>query len=122
MKGKKNIFQVPANNNHGWSSQSSDSEDDHMKQRNVSSDEEDLQKAVQDLGLVVLDCTPTESRTRQLPRQTTRKSRSKSLSNMTKRAFISIFPSKKDKSKQQPKRCTVTLDDFPDVPTHEIFL
>ena len=25
-----------------------------MKQRNVSSDEEDLQKAVQDLGLVVL--------------------------------------------------------------------
>ena len=40
--------------NPGWSSQSSDSEDDHMKQRNVSSDEEDLQKAVQDLGLVVL--------------------------------------------------------------------
>jgi len=113
------MFQVQANP--GWSSQSSDSEDDHMKQRNVSSDEEDLQKAVQDLGLVVLDCTPNETR-RQLPRQTTRKSRSKSLSNMTKRAFISIFPSKKDKSKQQPKRCTVTLDDFPDVPTHDIFL
>jgi len=121
MKGKKNLFQVQANPN-GWSSQSSDSEDDHMKHRNVSSDEEDLQKAVQDLGLVVLDCTPSESRQRQLPRTQTRKSRSKSLSNMTKRAFISIFPSKKDKSKQQPKRCTVTLDDFPDVPTHEIFL
>lgn len=99
MKGKKNLFQVQANPN-GWSSQSSDSEDDHMKHRNVSSDEEDLQKAVQDLGLVVLDCTPSESRQRQLPRTQTRKSRSKSLSNMTKRAFISIFPSKKDKSKE----------------------
>jgi hypothetical protein len=121
MKGKKNLFQVQANP--GWSSQSSDSEDDHMKHRNVSSDEEDLQKAVQDLGLVVLDCTPNETSRRQLPRSNqTRKSRSKSLSNMTKRALISIFPSKKDKSKQQPKRCMVTLDDFPDVPTHEIFL
>ena len=47
-----NCLSVQANP--GWSSQSSDSEDDHMKQRNVSSDEEDLQKAVQDLGLVVL--------------------------------------------------------------------
>jgi hypothetical protein len=37
----------------GWNS--SDSEDDNKK--NISSDEEDLQKAVQDLGLVIIGMT-----------------------------------------------------------------
>lgn len=114
MKGKN----IPGSVETGWPS--SDSEDDLKK--NVSSDEEDLQKAVQDLGLVVLDCDQIRARD-VAPRQSVRvKSRSKSLSTITKRAFISIFPSKKDKTKQPPKRCTVTLDDFPDVPTHEIYL
>jgi hypothetical protein len=101
----------------GWTS--SDSEDDQKK--NVSSDEEDLRKAVQDLGLQVLDCEQGKHH-RSGQRQMTRKSRSKSLTNITKRALISIFPSKKDKNKNQPRRCNVTLDDFPDVPTHPIYL
>jgi hypothetical protein len=111
MKGKNKHGSI------GWTS--SDSEDDQKK--NVSSDEEDLQKAVQDLGLQVLDCEQGKHH-RSVQRQMTRKSRSKSLTNITKRALISIFPSKKDKSKNQPRRCHVTLDDFPDVPTHPIYL
>merc|ERR1712003_174711 len=79
----------------GWTS--SDSEDDQKK--NVSSDEEDLQKAVQDLGLQVLDCEQGKHH-RSGQRQMTRKSRSKSLTNITKRALISILPSKKDKTKE----------------------
>jgi hypothetical protein len=105
----------------GWNS--SDSEDDNKK--NISSDEEDLQKAVQDLGLVIIDCEDVNgghnSRSKVRNREN-RKSRSKSLTNITKRAFISIFPSKKDKFKDQPRRRDVTLDDFPDVPTHPIYL
>merc|ERR1719229_1140595 len=100
MKGKKNLFQVQANPN-GWSSQSSDSDSEDDQKKNVSSDEEDLQKAVQDLGLQVLDCEQGKHH-RSGQRQMTRKSRSKSLTNITKRALISIFPSKKDKTKNQP--------------------
>jgi len=106
----------------GWNS--SDSEDDNKK--NISSDEEDLQKAVQDLGLVIIDCEDVNGghklNGRSKMRSNRAKSRSKSLTNITKRAFISIFPSKKDKLKDQPRRHNVTLDDFPDVPTHPIYL
>jgi len=85
----------------GWNS--SDSEDDNKK--NISSDEEDLQKAVQDLGLVIIDCEDVNGghklNGRSKMRSNRAKSRSKSLTNITKRAFISIFPSKKDKLKDQ---------------------
>ena len=50
-------------------------------------------------SLTCLDCEQGKHH-RSGQRQMTRKSRSKSLTNITKRALISIFPSKKDKTKE----------------------
>ena len=53
-------------------------------------------------SLNCLDCEQGKHH-RSGQRQMTRKSRSKSLTNITKRALISIFPSKKDKTKENLK-------------------